>query len=123
MAGVTAAILREAPWLNRERLCGYATLLIAVSGAALAWSLTGHGIRDPAGRPIGTDFLSFWTVSRALIGGRQRLVYDPAALAALERTTLGGAGTPFLTPFAVAALLAALLARLRAENAADRPAR
>jgi alpha-1,2-mannosyltransferase len=95
MASVTAAILREAPWLNRERLCGYATLLIVLSGAALAWLLMGHGIKDPAGRPIGTDFVSFWTVSRALIDGRQRLIYDPAALAAFERTILGGGAAPF----------------------------
>jgi alpha-1,2-mannosyltransferase len=92
--GARLAALREARWLDRKRLCGCAALSIIAAAAALAWVLAGHGVRDPAGRPIGTDFVSFWTVSRALLGGRQHLVYDPAALAALERAALAGA-VPF----------------------------
>ncbi len=52
----------------------------------IAWLLMGQGIHDPLGRPIGTDFVSFWTVSWALHHDRVQAIYVPDALAALERT-------------------------------------
>jgi alpha-1,2-mannosyltransferase len=82
------ALVRDAAWLTRGRLFGYAAILIAVSVAVIGWSLTGHGINDPAGRPVGTDFVSFWTVSSALVHGNERAIYSPEALAALEQATL-----------------------------------
>ena len=78
------AALREAPWLTARRLRDYSTILIAAYAVAALWAVTGHGINDPLGRPIGTDFLSFWTVSSALQGGQIRAIYSPEALATLE---------------------------------------
>jgi alpha-1,2-mannosyltransferase len=82
------AFLRDAAWLTRGRLSSYAAILIAVSAAVIGWSLTGHAINDPAGRPVGTDFVSFWTVSSALMHGNDRAIYSPDALAALEQAVL-----------------------------------
>jgi alpha-1,2-mannosyltransferase len=81
-------LLREAVWLTRRRLFSYSTILIATSAAIISWTLTGHGINDPAGRPVGTDFVSFWTVSSALMHGNERTIYSPEALAALEQAVL-----------------------------------
>lgn len=78
------AALREAPWLTARRLRDYSTMLMVAYAAAAAWALAGHGINDPLGRPIGTDFLSFWTVSSALHSGQMRAIYSPEALVALE---------------------------------------
>lgn len=79
------AILRDASWLTRRRLRDYSTMLIAAYSIVAIWALTGQGINDPLGRPIGTDFLGFWTVSSAFHEGRAGAVYAPDQLAALER--------------------------------------
>jgi alpha-1,2-mannosyltransferase len=60
------ALLSDARWLDKRRLRDYATMLIIVYVASALWALAGHGIDDPLGHPVGTDFLSFWTVSSAL---------------------------------------------------------
>jgi hypothetical protein len=64
-------------------------LVLALAGI-ICWTLTGPGITDPAGRPIGTDFTSFWTVSWALLNGDAHTVYDPEALAGLEQALVEG---------------------------------
>jgi alpha-1,2-mannosyltransferase len=61
----------------------------------ITWTLTGNGLVDPLGHPIGTDFLTFWTVSRALLTGNEHAVYIPAALAALEQAAMQPAKLPF----------------------------
>jgi hypothetical protein len=63
------SLLRDAPWLTERRVRAYAAILIAFDLFAIAWALTGSGINDPSGKPIGTDFVSFWTVSAALNHG------------------------------------------------------
>jgi len=60
-----------------------------------AWTLSGHRLDAPAGHPIGTDLVSFWSVSWALPHGLRGVVYAPPALAALERALLNPAQTPF----------------------------
>jgi alpha-1,2-mannosyltransferase len=86
------APLRDARWLDERRVRDYATMLIAVYVLAMIWALLGHGIDDPLGRPVGTDFLSFWTVSSALHNGQSHAIYAPLELAALERGVSGGGG-------------------------------
>jgi hypothetical protein len=59
--------------------------------------LMGHGITDPAGRSVGTDFVSFWTVSAMLHNGHERAIYVFEALAALERSVVPGENAAFYT--------------------------
>ena len=79
------AFLRDAPWMTRGRLFGYSTALIAGTIAVMTWVLTGHGMADPIGRPVGTDFLRLWTASCALLNGEERSIYQPDAFFALEQ--------------------------------------
>jgi hypothetical protein len=79
------AFLRDAPWLSRGRIFGYSAALIAGTVAVMTWVLSGHGIADPMGRPIGTDFLRLWTASYALLNGEGRVIYQPEAFFALEQ--------------------------------------
>jgi hypothetical protein len=79
------AFLRDAPWLTPGRIFGYSTALIAGTVAVMIWVLSGYGMADPMGRPVGTDFLRLWTASCALLSGQERAVYDPAAFFALEQ--------------------------------------
>jgi alpha-1,2-mannosyltransferase len=90
--------LRDAPWLTRSRVIGYSTALIAGTVAVIAWVLSGHGIADPMGRPIGTDFLRLWTASHALLNGEERAIYDPAAFFAIEKAVTKP-GTPDFYPW------------------------
>lgn len=83
------AFLRDAPWLTSRRLRDYAALLIVVYVLAIAWALTGVGLSDPNGKPIGTDFVSFWTVSQALHHGAAAAIYHPEKLARLEQAVTG----------------------------------
>ena len=79
------ALLRDAPWLTRGRVIGYSTALIAGTVAVMTWVLSGQGIGDPMGRPVGTDFLRLWTASYSLLNGEERVIYDPEAFFALEQ--------------------------------------
>ena len=79
------AFLRDAPWLTRSRLIGYSMALIAGTVAVMTWVLSGHGMADPVGRPVGTDFLRLWTASYALLNGEERAIYGADAFFALER--------------------------------------
>src|SRR5215467_5171972 len=78
------AFLRDARWLTRGRIFGYAATLIVGTVAVMTWVLNGNGIADPMGRPIGTDFLRLWTASYALLNGEQGAIYQPGAFFALE---------------------------------------
>ena len=82
------SLLRDAPWLTPRRVRDYATLLIAAYVLAIVWGLTGAGTSDPNGKPIGTDFVSFWTVSDALLHGHAAAIYQPEKLAALEHAAV-----------------------------------
>jgi alpha-1,2-mannosyltransferase len=92
------AILRDAPWLTRGRVIGYSTALIAGTVAVMTWVLSGQGIADPAGRPVGTDFLRLWTASYSLLNGEERAIYDPEAFFALEKAVTQPA-TPDFYPW------------------------
>src|SRR5260370_22471772 len=87
--------LRDGEWLTSQRVRVYASIMIVVSGATLSWTCTGRGFDDPAGHAVGTDFVSFWTVSWALLNGHQNAIYDPTALAALEQTVIPRSAAAF----------------------------
>jgi alpha-1,2-mannosyltransferase len=92
------AFLRDAPWLTQGRIFGYATTLIAGTVAVTAWVLSGQGIADPMGRPVGTDFLRLWTASYALLNGEERAIFEPGAFFALEQAVIQPA-TPDFYPW------------------------
>ncbi len=74
------AALRDADWLNRERAVAYTRILFFFTFAlALIWIALAHGGIDRAGKPIGADFVSFWTASQLALSGRAADVYDVAA--------------------------------------------
>jgi hypothetical protein len=72
--------------------------LIAGTVAVMTWTLSGHGVADPMGRPVGTDFLRLWAASYALLHDQARAIYDPAAFFALERAVTQPA-TPDFYPW------------------------
>jgi alpha-1,2-mannosyltransferase len=84
IVGKTIGWLRDADWLTRDRATAYVRILFFVTlGAALLWVALAQGGVDRAGKPLGTDFVSFWTASKIALSGHPAEVYDiPTHLAA-----------------------------------------
>jgi hypothetical protein len=98
---VNHAWLSEARWLDRRRIERYPKLILAIFAiAAIAWLVTGDGLRDPSGKPVGSDFIAFFTASEMALAGDAARVYDGAAVHAAERAAFGEAieFVPWLYP-------------------------
>jgi len=101
-------------WLTAERVRAYGLILLALYViATVVWISLAHGLSDANGKPLGTDFASFYAAGSLVLDGQAAQVYDMAAHYARERQ-LFGADTPyyawFYPPFFL--LLAAPLAAL-----------
>jgi len=81
---------RDAEWLNAERARAYARILFFFGFAgAVIWIALAHGGIDRAGKPIGTDFVGFWTASQLALEGRAADVYNIAAHWNAQRRLFG----------------------------------
>lgn len=84
------AFLRDASWLDAVRARRWAAILFAVLAvAAAAWVVTARDLVDVAGRPLGTDFLSFYAAAKLALSGLPALAWDQAAHAAAETAVFG----------------------------------
>jgi hypothetical protein len=113
MQAVLAA-LRAGSWLTRERIRLVAIACLALSAIALAGiAVTARGLDDYKGRPVGTDFASFYAAGAWVLDGRPDAPFDPALQFAREKVIFGP-DTQFYAwqypPFFL--LVAALLALL-----------
>lgn len=92
--------LRDADWLNGERARAWCRVLAAVSLLiAVGYVATSHGGVDFWGRPLGTDFVSFWTAAVSIRTGHVGAVYDPAAHALAEQVLFAQARPDFYAFF------------------------
>jgi alpha-1,2-mannosyltransferase len=66
-------------------------LMVLTPLAAIAWIAAAHGGIDLFGKPIGADFISFWTASQIALSGAPAQVYDVHAHWAAERALFDGA--------------------------------
>src|SRR5204862_8083779 len=77
-------------WLTRPVMTFVATAMIAGTIIALALLfLTADGTVDAYGRPLGTDFSSFWTAGRMALEGHAAAAYDWPAHSAFQQKTHG----------------------------------
>jgi len=87
------ATLRDGTWLPEARVTRLATAAVVGTILFLLFlALTAHGLIDYSGRPLGTDFSSFYAAGR--LAGAGANPYDPASLHAMEKTIFGD-GTPY----------------------------
>ena len=88
--GGTLSFFREAEWLSAARARAVMLMLaLLLPGLALLWILLSRNGLDPAGNPIGTDYLSFWTAARFAVDGEPAAAYDIAAHHAAQRAQAG----------------------------------
>jgi hypothetical protein len=98
MLAATFRRVADADWFDRTRARAYHRLLLVLTLAiALAWLLTAHDGIDAAGKPIGTDFLAFWSASKLALSGHPAAPYDIAQIYHVERATV--AADPGLSTF------------------------
>lgn len=91
--------LRDAAWLDGPRANAWLRTYAAVAFTLVAgWLLLSRGGTDPTGRPLGTDFLAFWTAGRLALEGAAAGAYDPMVLGPLQEATFPGAKTGY-APF------------------------
>ena len=92
-------ILRTGAWLTAGRVRGYSLMLLGFYVvAAVVWIALSHALIDPNGKPIGTDFSSFYAAGSLALEGRAAGVYDMATHYAREQQIFG-AGTPYYAWF------------------------
>lgn len=84
--------LRNADWLNRERVRGYALLLALVSVVLLVNSYL------KAMGPAGTDFLAFWGAGHVTAAGDPAAAYDLAVQERVQTATGSDGWFAFVNP-------------------------
>src|SRR5215471_18470703 len=88
--------IKSGAWLTRERLRGYAVILLAISLlASVIWIALADGLIDRNGKPIGTDFSNVWAAGRLVLDGEPAAPYDPARQHAAEKKAFSGHEVPF----------------------------
>jgi hypothetical protein len=107
--------LKSGDWLTAARAHGYSLILLVICALAiLGWIAVSHGLIDPNGKPIGTDFSNVYAAGELTWQGKPADAYDPALQHAAEKAVFGGREVPFYgwhyPPFflAVAFLVASL---------------
>lgn len=110
--------LARAPWLDEERVTGYAWIFVSLYAAiTVLWIALSPHLIDPNGKPIGTDFMNVWAAGKLALAGDPGAAYDYARHYAVQAAALpyaeGRRATYFgwhYPPFFM--LVAALLALL-----------
>jgi hypothetical protein len=69
-------------WLNAERVRVYSWMVVIIfgTGAAIWTALSLPDLVDPNGKPVGYDFIAFWSAARLALEGRPEAAYDWAAI-------------------------------------------
>jgi hypothetical protein len=93
-------LLRSGAWLTRERARLVALAVLAATLLGVAYLLaTAHGLNDSLGRPLGTDFSSFYAAGTLVADGLPAGPYDLAVQHAREQAIFGAATPFFIFPY------------------------
>jgi alpha-1,2-mannosyltransferase len=102
LAGAAACVawVRDAAWLGKRRAVAYSKIVVlAFAVIASAWIWAGDGLIDPEGKPVGSDFVSFWAASSLALGGTPAAAYDPAQHRAAEQRAVARSDLPYYAWF------------------------
>lgn len=95
MAGfwtISKTAIRTGSWLTAERIRNYCLILLVIAvGASTVWVALSEHLIDRNGKPIGTDFSSYYAAGTMAREGRAVDVYDMAAHYARQQQILGTA--------------------------------
>lgn len=87
--------VRDGSWVNSERTVAYPVIILVLQTLTMTVGvLLGSGLNNALGdQPIGTDFLSFYSVSVLVRDGRAGDAYDLQSLVAVQQE-IAGPGSP-----------------------------
>lgn len=78
-------------WLTADRLKVYPLIFLAVfTVSAGIWAFLSNDLIDPGGKPIGTDFITFWGASHLALAGRPEAAFDLQQIFEAERGAVAG---------------------------------
>ena len=84
------SVLCDADWMSKARARAYrGVFLVCFPGFFLLYLGLSHGGLDLYGRPLGTDFISFWTASQIALSGAPASAYDVATHWAAQKALFG----------------------------------
>jgi hypothetical protein len=63
--------------------------------AAVMLAATSHGMVDPLGKPLGYDFITFWSASDLTLHGKPEAAFDAAQITAVQRQAVAGSSVDF----------------------------
>jgi hypothetical protein len=87
---VASTVRNRDPWLTRERVLAYATILAIVEMGLFAFCVAGsHGLIVPLDHQPSTDFVSFHAAGALADAGTPWLAYDRVAHHAAEQAAIG----------------------------------
>jgi hypothetical protein len=90
VSAAAPSIWASGAWLTPQRMRFVAALMLAGTAVALIYLVaTATGTVDIYGRPIGTDFSSFWTAGRMALDGHAAAAYDWPSHWAVQKQTHG----------------------------------
>lgn len=84
-------------FLNAQRLTVYPFIFLVVYVVAAAyWVSESTGLIDPKDKPLGYDFIAFWSGATLALDGNPADVFDPAKLFAVQQVAVPGNEMIFL---------------------------
>ena len=87
--------VRSGDWLTPTRSRAYSLILLVICALSIVgWITASNGLIDRNGKPIGTDFSSFYAAGSLALEGQAADAYDASAHHAREQR-LFGADTPY----------------------------
>jgi hypothetical protein len=90
MSNAAPSVGSSGAWLTPQRMRVVAAMMLAGTVIALGYLfVTAKGTVDSFGRPVGTDFSSFWTAGRMALDGHAAFAYDWKAHWAVQMRTHG----------------------------------
>src|SRR5262249_56288317 len=79
-------------WITAGRAAGYSRLALAIYAMlAVAWVGLSRDSLDPAGKPLGADFINFYAASDLALHGRLREAYDITRMEVAEQAIVPAA--------------------------------
>lgn len=89
-------VLTDMAWLNERRLRDYPRIFVAIFGlCGLVWVALSDGVVDIKGKPLGYDFITFYSAAEVAREGDAADAYDLALLRAEQLQIAPGTEQPY----------------------------
>jgi hypothetical protein len=77
-------------WLNAERVLVYSWMVVVIFGLGIViWIVSSlPDLVDRNGKPIGYDFMAYWSAARLALAGQLATAFDEATLAAVQHAAV-----------------------------------